>query len=97
MTKNAIRGYAVALSLLGFSGVYATTASNPYPSATESATGPAAAATPAQVAALHSRAARLRKRAAAVRRTVAQRTAMAARPAPVRIITLPPATSTRTS
>lgn len=96
MTKAMIRGYAAGLSLLGFAAVYTATARDPLP-VSASSTAPAPAATPAEVAALNTRAARLEKRAAAVRRTIAQRTAAASRPAPVRIVRIAPATSTRTS
>lgn len=95
MNKRLIRGYAAALSLLGFSAAWAATSNAPWPGASPGTSASVSANDP-RVAALNAREARLRQRAVQVRRIVAARTAAASRPA-VQIVTLPPMTRTRTS
>jgi hypothetical protein len=107
MTKTTIRGYAVALSLLGFSTAWTAASRSPWPTTTASnTTTPAAAVKPAtakpavdpRVIALNRREARLRKRAAQVRQTLATRRAQAvARATVVRVVQSAPVTVTRTS
>jgi hypothetical protein len=105
MTKGHVRGYAAALTLLGFSSAWAATAHSPWPKATTASTQPVAAAPvtakPAidpRVAALNRREARLRRRAAQVRQTLSIRRAQAAARAPVvRYVRSAPVTVTRTS
>jgi hypothetical protein len=107
MTKHHIRGYAVALSLLGFSSVYGVIAKAPFPhtsAATAQAQVAAAPAVDPRIAALDARAAQLRQRAAKVRkalsshRAAAQAAAIAAAtPAPVRYVSRAPVTQTKTS
>ncbi len=96
MNKRVIRGYAAALSLLGLSTAYAATSSVPYP-ANQGGTATTIPVTDPRVAALNAREAQLRRRAVEVRRIVASRTAAAAAQPPVRIVTLPAVTQTRTS
>jgi hypothetical protein len=95
MTKSAVRGYAVALSLLGFSAVWAATAHKPFPQQQATQTG-AAAADP-RIAALDARAAQLRRQAAEVSRILAGRRADAVRQAAARVVSAPPVTQTSTS
>lgn len=96
MTKQTVRGYTVALSLLGFTGAWTAIAGDPWPSAPASTAQTVAADDP-RIAALDAREAALRRRAADVQRIVATRTAQAAQPPPVRIVTLPPVTQTTSS
>lgn len=105
MTKTHIRGYALALSLLGFSSAWAATSHSPWPTTTASTTKPTTAAPattkPAidpRVKALDVREARLRRRAAQVRQTLSTRRAQAAaRATVVRYVRAAPVTTTRTS
>ena len=105
MTKTHIRGYAVALSMLGFSSAWAATSRSPWPTTTASTTKPTTAAPattkPAidpRVKALNAREARLRRRAAQVRQTLSTRRAQAAaRASVVRYVRVAPVTTTRTS
>ena len=94
MNARTIRGYAAALSVLGFTGAWALTAGSPRPGGT--GTSQRVAADDPRVLALDARARILTRRAAAVDRLVAARTAAARRPA-VRIVTLRAATRTSTS
>lgn len=101
MTKRLIRGYAVGLSLLGFSSAWVATARSPWPTTattvTQTQTASAVAVDP-RVAALDAREARLRQRAAQVRSTLKTRRAQAAAaPAVVRYVSAPAVTQTRTS
>ena len=105
MTKTNIRGYAVALSLLGFASAWAATSHAPWPTTTASTTKPATAAPattkPAidpRVKALNVREARLRRHATQVRQTLSTRRAQTAARAPVvRFVRVAPVTTTRTS
>lgn len=107
MTKHHIRGYAVALSLLGFSSIYGAVAKAPFPgksSATAQAPAAATSAVDPRIAALDARAAQLRQRAAKVRTALSSRraaaavaAAAAAAPAPVRYVSRAPVTQTQTS
>lgn len=99
MTKGLIRGYAIGLSLLGFSSAWVATARSPWPttSVTDTQTASAQAVDP-RLAALDVREARLRRRADQVRRTLSTRSARAAvAPPVVRFVTAPPVTQTQTS
>jgi hypothetical protein len=93
MTKRLIRGYAVGLSLLGFSSAWVATARSPWPKTSTANTQTAAAADP-RVAALDAREALLRRRAVEVRSTLMAR---AAAPPVVRYVTVPAVTQTQTS
>ncbi len=97
-SRAVVRGYTVALSMLGFTGVWAAVAHQPRPqgptAASATATSPALRA---RIAAQDTREARLRIRAAQVARIVAARTARAAEPPLVRIVQVPPVTQTRSS
>ena len=99
MTKRLIRGYAVGLSLLGFSSAWVATARSPWPTTATTVTQTASAvAVDPRIAALDAREARLRQRAAQVRNTLATRRARAAAAPPVvRYVTAPAATQTQTS
>lgn len=99
MTRGTIRGYAVALSLLGLSAAWAAAARDPFPNrqAAPAATQAAAIAADPLIAAVDARAAQLRRRAAEVRQILAGRRAAAARQAAVRVVSTPPVTRTRTS
>ncbi len=97
MTKTTVRGYAVALSLLGFSAAWAATSRDPLPQ--KKVTHTSVAAADPRIAALDARAAELRRRAAEVRRIVAGRRADAVRRAAavVRVVSAPAVTQTSTS
>jgi hypothetical protein len=103
MTSHVGRLYALAIALLVFFVTWASVAAQPWLSATK--------ADP-RVAALAAREQRLRQESIAVRRLVqhrwqvyrvqlrarqAQNAAAAAAPPPVRVVSLPPLTVTRTS
>jgi hypothetical protein len=96
MTKATVRGYTVALSLLGFTGAWAAVAHDPFP-AKPASTEASMPATDPRVVALSRREALLRRRAKEVRKIVAARTREAARAPVVRIVSLPAVTVTTTS
>jgi len=93
MTNHGGRLYALALGLVVFFLAWAVVASRPW----------AASATDPRLKALAVREAQLRQEAALVRAIAKAKTAAASRPAaiastqPVRVVTLPPLTITRTS
>ena len=89
MTNHVARLYLLAASVLGFFVAWAGIAAHPWQ---QSAAPPPAPASPALAAYEQ----RLRQDAALVRRLVALRQARPAAPA-VRVVTLPPLTTTRTS
>ena len=96
MTKRIVRGYAVALSLLGFAAAWAATSQNPFPQ--RHASEAAVQAPDPRIAALDARAAGLRRRAAEVQRIVAGRAAIAQQAAVApRIVSAPAVTQTSTS
>lgn len=90
MTTREIRGYAVALTLLGFSGAWAATAHDARTKpASPTTTTSAAAAPDARLVALARRRTALARRAREVRTIIARRRAEVARPAPVQIVSVP--------
>jgi hypothetical protein len=102
MTSHVARLYALALALLVFFLTWAAVAAHPW------ATTSSVSADP-RLAALAAREQRVQRESVAVRRIVdhrwavyrsklqARRHALAAAPPPVRVVTLPPLTITRTS
>lgn len=96
MTKRIVRGYAAALSLLGFSAAWVATSQNPFPQ--RQAVEATAQVPDPRIAALDARAADLRRRAAELRRIVAARADIAQQAAAApRIVSAPAVTQTSTS
>ncbi len=92
MTTREIRGYAVALTLLGFAGAWAaTTHETPQPASTAASTAPATQ--DPRLTALAERRQALVKRSAEVNQIIARRRAAAANPAPVQVVTVPAASA----